>query len=306
MTATVVVDRASAARSWSARVAPVAIIVGGLLMVALFVPFTLTHGPTSYNEEHDVLGWDMHAWGFLLGVLPNVLVAGGLWRLRARMAAARLGATVVVAVVCVAMLLDALMNLAFRALGPPFVLFLLAPATSALVALIPAGDAARTRTRVVVAALGIVLGVDPFDQPNVSEAKAATEALLAEYRRDGAFRTPMPIVAEPGLAASADPAALGDAPPSVAAAIRSLLGTLADGDYFAILAYLPPDTAVSAALERLRVSVRDEIQVLEHGVGGAAVPVAVSAAPQERLEEGHPTVTAVEVPRPPHADVVDE
>jgi hypothetical protein len=157
LTATVVVDRASAARSWSARVAPVAIIVGGLLMVALFVPFTLAHGPTSYNEEHDVLGWDMHAWGFLLGVLPNVLVSGGLWRLRARLAAARLGATVVVAVVCVALLLDALMNLAFRALGPPFVLFLLAPATIALVALIPAGDAARTRTRVVVAALGIVL-----------------------------------------------------------------------------------------------------------------------------------------------------
>ena len=98
MAATVVVDRASAARSWSARVAAVAIIVGGLLMTALFVPFTLAHGPTSYNEEHDVLGWDMHVWGFLLGVLPNVLVAGGLWRLRARIAGGRRGAVVVVAV----------------------------------------------------------------------------------------------------------------------------------------------------------------------------------------------------------------
>ena len=115
------------------------------------------------------------------------------------------------------------------------------------------------RWEVATAALGILLGVDPFDQPNVTEAKAATEALLAEYRRDGAFRSPMPIVAEPGLAASADPAALGDAPPSVAAAVRSLLGILAEGDYFAILAYLPPDPAVSAALERLRASVRDAL-----------------------------------------------
>ncbi|MEX1277550.1 MAG: transaldolase, partial [Chloroflexota bacterium] len=115
------------------------------------------------------------------------------------------------------------------------------------------------RWEVATAALGIVLGVDPFDQPDVAEAKAATEALLAAYRRDGAFRSPMPIVAEPGLAASADPAALGDAPLSVAAAVRSLLETLAEGDYFAILAYLPPDPAVTAALERLRVSVRDAL-----------------------------------------------
>jgi transaldolase/glucose-6-phosphate isomerase len=115
------------------------------------------------------------------------------------------------------------------------------------------------RWEVATAALGIVLGVDPFDQPDVAEAKAATEALLSEYRRDGAFRSPMPIVAEPGLAASADPAALGDAPPSVAAAVRALLGTLAEGDYFAILAYLPPDPAVAAALERIRATVRDAL-----------------------------------------------
>ena len=157
MTPTEDVDRVSAEQSWFARVAPVAIIIGGLLMAALFVPFTLAHGPTSFNEERDVLGWDMHVWGFLLGVLPNVLVAGGLWRLRERIAGGRRGPAVVVTVGCVALLLDALTNLAFRALGPPFVLFLLAPATIALAALIPGGDAARTRTRVVVAALGIVL-----------------------------------------------------------------------------------------------------------------------------------------------------
>jgi len=115
------------------------------------------------------------------------------------------------------------------------------------------------RWEVATAALGIVLGVDPFDQPNVAEAKAATEELLAEYRRDGALRVPMPVVSEPGLAASAEPGALGGGPPSVAAAIRSLLGTLAEGDYFAILAYLPPDPAVAAALGRMRVAVRDAL-----------------------------------------------
>jgi hypothetical protein len=157
MTQTDVVDRDEAGRSWPVRAAPVAIIIGGLSMAALFVPFTMAHGPTSYNEQREILGWDMHTWGFLLGVLPNVLIAGGLWWLRRRIAGGRRGATVAVAVGCVALLLDALMNLVFRALGPPFVLLLLVPVTVALVALIPAGDAARTRVRLAMAALGIVL-----------------------------------------------------------------------------------------------------------------------------------------------------
>jgi pimeloyl-ACP methyl ester carboxylesterase len=157
MTQTDVADRASAERSWFVRVAPVAIIIGGLSMAAFFVPFTRAHGPTSYNEEREILGWDMHAWGLLLGVLPNVLIAAGLWRLRERITGGRRSATVVLTIACAGLLLDALMNLAFRALGAPFVLFLLVPATIALAILIPTGDPARTRTRVAMAALGMVL-----------------------------------------------------------------------------------------------------------------------------------------------------
>jgi glucose-6-phosphate isomerase len=113
------------------------------------------------------------------------------------------------------------------------------------------------RWEVATAAAGIVLGVNPFDQPDVAAAKEATESLLAEFRRDGAFRMPLPVVAEPGLAATAEPATLGETPPSVAAAVRALIGSLAAGDYFAILAYLPPDPGVYAALDQVRAAVRD-------------------------------------------------
>ena len=41
------------------------------------------------------------------------------------------------------------------------------------------------RWEVATAAVGMVLGIDPFDQPNVQEAKDATKALLDAYRRDG-------------------------------------------------------------------------------------------------------------------------
>ena len=58
------------------------IAAGGVLMTLLFIPFTLAHGPTSFNEEKVVLGLDMLGWGFAMGVVPNMLMtglAGCLW-----------------------------------------------------------------------------------------------------------------------------------------------------------------------------------------------------------------------------------
>ena len=103
-------------------------VVGGIIAGAAFVPFTIAHGPTSYNLEHEVLGWDMHAWGFLMGTIPPLLVGAGLWSLRALVACGRRATFRALTVMCAAMLLFAAMNLAFRAMGPPFDLFLLAPA----------------------------------------------------------------------------------------------------------------------------------------------------------------------------------
>lgn len=138
----------------------VAVVVGGVLMAALFIPFTLAHGPTSFNEERVVLGLDMHGWGLLLGTLPNLLIAWGLWRLREAITEGRRATTVVLAITCVAMLLDAVANLAFGGLGAPFVLFVLAPTTLALAALTPArGGAGGRRLRVLLVAVGLILAV---------------------------------------------------------------------------------------------------------------------------------------------------
>lgn len=113
------------------------------------------------------------------------------------------------------------------------------------------------RWEVATAAAGILLGIDPFDQPNVQEAKDATSALLDAYRRDGALPQPAPLVAEPGIAAYGEPAALGDDPVTVDGALRALLGSGSDGDYFALLAYLPADPATVERLQRMRALVRD-------------------------------------------------
>ena len=58
--------------------------------------------------------------------------------------------------------------------------------------------------------------------------------------------------------------------------------------------------------DELRVAVVDEVEVLEHGVSGPAIPLARSTALDERLEQRHSAAAAVEVPGPSDADVVDQ
>ena len=117
------------------------------------------------------------------------------------------------------------------------------------------------RWEVAIAAAGIVLGIDPFDQPNVQESKDATRALLTAYRSEGALPAPAPLVADEGVAAYADPGAIGDTPVSVDGAVRQLLSIIAPGDYFAILAYLPQDRDIEERLQRIRARVRDALGV---------------------------------------------
>ena len=107
------------------------------------------------------------------------------------------------------------------------------------------------RWEVATAAAGIVLGIDPFDQPNVQESKDATKALLDAYRREGSLPAPAPIVAEPGVSAHAVAAVLDD-PVTVDGALRALVASAEAGDYLAILAYLPQDPDTEARLQSLR------------------------------------------------------
>ena len=112
------------------------------------------------------------------------------------------------------------------------------------------------RWEVATAAAGIVLGIDPFDQPNVQESKDATAELLEAYRTRGSLPEPMPLVSEPGVAVTADPTALGDVPVSVDGALAGLLGLARPGiDYVAILAYLPKDPPIEARLQAVRARI---------------------------------------------------
>jgi hypothetical protein len=100
---------------------------------------------------------------------------------------------------------------------------------------------------------GVLLGLNPFDEPNVQQAKDATQRLLQAHRVTGSVPrsgSACTVGGQEAWLSSRAVAALG----SVDAG--RLLSLLAPGDYFAILAYLPPDAELRAPLEELRDQVR--------------------------------------------------
>ena len=103
------------------------------------------------------------------------------------------------------------------------------------------------RWEVATAFAGAVLGIDPFDQPNVEEAKELTRRVLAgasdSEERDAAD------AAEPGDGGI--PVAVHD-PDSLADLLRPTLRVLEPPAYVAIQAFVAPSPAVDAAIGRLR------------------------------------------------------
>jgi hypothetical protein len=116
------------------------------------------------------------------------------------------------------------------------------------------------RWEIATAVAGAVLEVDPFDEPNVTEAKQATQAVLQRYLADGRFPVAEPLARSGDRAAYAPPAvarsfgAPANDDPSAAAAALLSLGR--PGDYVAILAYVHRTPERHARLERARLAAR--------------------------------------------------
>ena len=114
---------------------------------------------------------------------------------------------------------------------------------------------------VATAAAGFLLGVDPFDQPDVQSAKDQTKKLLSG-REKGALPGETADLRAGGLAAFADQgllSALGasrglDLP--LRRVLSAHLARLKPGDYCAVLAYVHPDEGARLQLETLQRHLR--------------------------------------------------
>lgn len=110
------------------------------------------------------------------------------------------------------------------------------------------------RWELATAVAGAMLGVNPFDEPNVQQAKDATRVLLDRHARQGQFAVRGPVQEVAGCAATLSTAA------ATALAGRGAgryLDLVRPGDYVALLAYLAPGGGVPDSVARLRAAIRE-------------------------------------------------
>jgi len=109
---------------------------------------------------------------------------------------------------------------------------------------------------------GALLGLNPFDQPDVESAKAATRRLTAAYEETGELPASAPLLRAGPLEAHADPAnAAALDTTDLASLVRSHLARLRPGDYFAVNAFVERADAHERPLQALRHAVRDARRV---------------------------------------------
>jgi transaldolase/glucose-6-phosphate isomerase len=119
------------------------------------------------------------------------------------------------------------------------------------------------RWEFATAVMGAVLGVNPFDQPDVEESKIVTRRLASEYEKTGKLPDDPPVLRDRGAAVYADSAnqrLLGEHQ-TVVEYVDALLGLVRPGDYFAVLAFIEMSPAHQAAIAAIRALVRDRLKV---------------------------------------------
>jgi glucose-6-phosphate isomerase len=116
------------------------------------------------------------------------------------------------------------------------------------------------RWEFATAVAGAVLGINPFDEPNVAEAKDKTKALLAT--RD--FSGGTPVASADGVSVYSSKFS-GASPAQV---VRNAVASLQPGDYVGFLSYLPPESGVEAAVLKIRAGIQSRTTVAStYGLG---------------------------------------
>ena len=123
------------------------------------------------------------------------------------------------------------------------------------------------RWEIATAVAGSIIGINPFNQPDVEASKVATRALTSEYEKNGSLPAESPALEDAGVKLFTDPKN-ADALAKAAGKDKSLVGylkahlnRLAAGDYFAVLGYIEMNPEHEAALQKIRHAVRDKRHV---------------------------------------------
>ena len=99
------------------------------------------------------------------------------------------------------------------------------------------------RWAIATALAAWTMQINPFDEPNVQESKDRTKEVLTHYVKEGAF--------------PAEPPQTGDQ----AAAVTNVLRQAREGDYLALLSFLPRTPEIDQAVESFRMQLAQRLPI---------------------------------------------
>jgi glucose-6-phosphate isomerase len=119
------------------------------------------------------------------------------------------------------------------------------------------------RWELATAVAGSILGINPFDQPDVEASKVKTHELTTTYELSGRLPPETALFEEGGLAVFADEKnrlSIQKAT-TLVECLAAHFGRIREGDYFALLAYVERSARDRDALQEIRVLIRDRLRI---------------------------------------------
>lgn len=118
-------------------------------------------------------------------------------------------------------------------------------------------------SEIAVAVAGAVLGINPFDQPDVEASKVKSRELTDEYERSGKLPAGEPVRRFDGIALYADArnAKILEGCNTLADCLRAHFAQAVAGDYVGLLAYIEQSKLHAAQLQTMRTKLRDVLKV---------------------------------------------
>ena len=116
------------------------------------------------------------------------------------------------------------------------------------------------RWEMATAVAGSIIGINPFDQPDVEAAKVKSRDLTEAYENTGKLPGERAFFEGNGIKLFADPrneAALKPQATSLTGALKAQFGRIGQGDYAAVLAYIERSPAHIDVVQHIRRAIRD-------------------------------------------------
>jgi transaldolase/glucose-6-phosphate isomerase len=122
------------------------------------------------------------------------------------------------------------------------------------------------RFELATAVAGAILGINPFNQPDVEDAKIKTRELTAAFEKSGALPPEQPVMSTPQADLYTDDHNAADlrragADGDLGSWLKAHLSRSHAHDYVALLAYIERNPAHIGALQHMRLEVRDRRHV---------------------------------------------